>query len=259
MSDILVEVEASGIALVTLNRTERRNAVTLGMWCEFSDIFRRLADDVRVKAIVLVGRGEHFSGGADITEFTTRRRGAANVAAYAKTVDACAEILTNLAKPTIAAISGYCLGGGCTLAMACDFRLADRSARFGIPAARLGIVYGVPDSRNLLGLVGLSRAKRILFSARQFGAVEAERIGFIDEIVDTDVEGAAKRFAASLTESAPLSIAGAKLILHTLVNGFAERERPAIEAIVQRSAASRDYEEGVRAFLEKRQPVFDGS
>jgi enoyl-CoA hydratase/carnithine racemase len=143
--------------------------------------------------------------------------------------------------------------------MACDFRFADRSARFGIPAARLGIVYGVPDSRNLLALVGLSRAKKILFSGRQFGAAEAERIGFIDEVVDASVEAAAKRFAASLTESAPLSIAGAKLILHALASGSAEREHPAIEAAARRSAASRDYEEGVRAFLEKREPIFVGS
>lgn len=259
MDDILVEVESSGIALVTLNRPERRNAITVAMWHDLSEIFRTLTDDVAAKAIVLVGRGEHFSGGADIGEFTTSRRGSANVAAYARAVDKCSGLLTNLPKPTIAAISGYCLGGGCTLAMACDFRLADRSARFGIPAARLGIVYGVPDSRNLLGLVGLSRAKKILYSGRQFGAVEAERIGFVDEIVDAGVKDAAKRFAASLTESAPLSITGAKLILHALARGTAEREHPAIEAIAQRSAASRDYEEGVRAFLEKRDPMFVGS
>jgi enoyl-CoA hydratase/carnithine racemase len=143
--------------------------------------------------------------------------------------------------------------------MACDFRLADRTARFGIPAARLGIVYGVPDSRNLLSLVGLANAKRILFTAQRFDAVEAARIGFVDEVVEAALEEATGAFAATLAENAPLSIAGAKLILTALANGEVEARRAAVAAALERSNESQDYREGVQAFLEKRKPRFTGT
>jgi enoyl-CoA hydratase/carnithine racemase len=143
--------------------------------------------------------------------------------------------------------------------MACDFRLADRSARFGIPAARLGIVYGVLDSRNLLALVGLANAKRILFTARRFDAAEAARIGFVDEVVDGALEEATRAFAATLAENAPISIAGAKLILTALVTGTAAERSAEIEAATERSTESQDYREGVQAFLEKRTPRFTGT
>jgi len=136
--------------------------------------------------------------------------------------------------------------------------VADRTARFGIPAARLGIVYGVADSRNLIALVGLANAKRILFTAQRFDAGEAARIGFVDEVVDAALGEATRAFAATLAENAPLSIAGAKLILNAVANGEVSERRGAIEAAVERSNESQDYRDGVQAFLEKRKPRFTG-
>jgi enoyl-CoA hydratase/carnithine racemase len=141
--------------------------------------------------------------------------------------------------------------------MACDFRVADRSAIFAIPAARLGIVYGTPDSRNLLGLVGLSRAKEILYTARRFDAAEAHRIGFVDRLA-ADLAAEVGELARTLADNAPISIAGAKLILQALAAGEADRRAGDIDRMLDRAMASDDYQEGVRAFRERRRPKFTG-
>ena len=258
MSDIVVDIEPSAVAVVTLDRPAKRNAVTLGMWRELASIFDRLGADREVRAVVLTGRGDHFSAGADISEFGASRRDATDAIAYERDVDHCTESLMKLPKPTIAAVTGYCLGGGCALAMACDFRVAHRSARFGIPAARLGTVYGVLDSRNLLNLVGLPRAKEILFSGGQFDATDALAIGFIDRLVDEAALDDARQFSARLAESAPLSIAAAKLILNAVADGDVDRKTDEIRGAMDRAGDSKDYQEGVRAFLEKRRPAFRG-
>ncbi len=257
MMEILL-TQDSTVAVVTLHRPARRNAITLGMWRELAAIFTRLGADGDVRAVVLTGSGGHFCAGADIGEFGDVRRGPDDVTIYEQAVDGATRALIALPKPTIAAIMGSCIGGGSGLAIACDFRIAATDARFGIPAAKLGIVYGPLDSRNLIALVGLARAKDILFSGRQFGAREALAIGFADRVIETDARQAAIDFAAGLAQNAPLAIAGAKLTLNALAAGEADARAPEIQAAIARAAASRDYAEGVCAFLEKRPPVFRG-
>lgn len=257
MTDIIARVDTAGIATVTLDRPARRNAVTLAMWRELRRLYLGFADDPAVRVVVLTGSGGHFCAGADIHEFGEVRSGVEDGTAYERDVDLCAEAIMALPKPTIAAVSGFCVGGGSGLAVACDFRIADRTARFAIPAARLGIVYGVLECRNLIGLVGLARAKDILFTARQFDAEEAYRIGFVDRLTD-DLGRETADFAGRLAENAPLSIAGAKLILQALVAGDVEERGRDIEAALGRALASADYQEGVRAFRERRRPKFTG-
>ena len=257
MNEIVVRVEPSGIATVTLDRPAKRNAVTLGMWRELARVFEGFAAPDDVRAVVLTGAGGHFCAGADIGEFGEVRSGVEAGAAYEHAVDRCTEAIMGIAKPTIAAISGFCVGGGCGLAMACDFRVADRSAIFAIPAARLGIVYGAPDSRNLLSLVGLSRAKEILYTARRFDATEAHRIGFVDRVA-ADLAPEVGDLAHTLADNAPISIAGAKLVLQALASGDAERRAPEIGRMLDRAMGSTDYQEGVRAFRERRRPKFTG-
>jgi enoyl-CoA hydratase/carnithine racemase len=256
MSDVSVRIE-SGIATVTLDRPAKRNAVTLGMWRELRRVFEACAADASVRVVVLTGAGGHFCAGADITEFDQVRSTVEEGAAYEHAVDSLTDAITGLMKPTIAAVSGFCVGGGCGLAMACDFRVADRTAQFGIPAARLGIVYGIPDCRNLMHLVGLASAKEILFTGRRFDAAEAYRIGFIDRLAD-DVKHEVAALAHTLAENAPLSIAGIKLVLQSLAAGHADRRSADVAAAMDRAMASEDYREAVRAFKEKRRPTFTG-
>src|SRR5450755_1279405 len=160
MPDILVTRQDS-VAIVSLNRPAVRNAVTLGMWRELAMIYSRLADDDEVRAIVLTGSGADFSVGADISEFDTIRDNRDQSAAYEVSVDACSAAIADVAKPVIAAISGYCLGGGCHLALACDLRFASHTAKLGIPSSRLSIVYGVNSVQRLLAIAGLANAKRM--------------------------------------------------------------------------------------------------
>lgn len=259
MSDILVRIKSTlSVATISLNRPSRRNAVTRDMWRELRSTFEAFREDPSVRSVVLTGSGGHFCSGADIGEFDISGSRAAHGTAYNRDVVSCIEALIHVPKPTIAAIAGFCVGGGCVLAMACDFRVAHSSARFGIPASRLGILYGLLDSQSLLNLVGLPTAKKILFSGRQFDAEEAKRIGFVDQIVDGSVEQAAIEFVEGMAENAPLSIAGAKLILNALAMGETHGKGHEIQAALDRAMQSQDYEEGVRAFREKRKPLFTG-
>lgn len=252
--DIAVSV-ADGIATVILDRPERRNAVTLAMWRELGRLFEGFAAEESVRAAILTGAGGNFCAGADIAEFGERRGDADEGAVYDEAVEICTTAISGLPKPTFAAIRGFCIGGGAALALACDFRFADAGASFAIPAARLGIVYSRRETETLLALVGLSEAKRILFGGERFGAGEALRIGFIDRIAE-DAAAEARRQAARLAANAPLSIAGAKLILNGLAHG--REDAGAVAAAIRRALDSTDYAEGRRAFAEKRPPRFTG-
>jgi enoyl-CoA hydratase/carnithine racemase len=157
----------------------------------------------------------------------------------------------------ISAISGYCLGGGCHLALACDFRFADRTAKFGIPSARLSIVYGVKSVQRLLAIVGIANAKRMLYSGERYEAERSRGMGLVDEIGDDPV-GAALAFAGTLARNAPLSIAGAKFMLNGLSLGEGALDVATAQRLIDQAADSDDFREGRRAFIEKRAPRFRG-
>jgi len=257
MNDIKVTREGH-IARVTLNRPKQNNAMSLAMWLELASIFENLGKDLKVRSIILEGSGKSFCAGADISEFAKLRSAPQDVDVYQRAVDDCIDAIADTPKPTIAAVSGYCLGGGCGLATACDFRLGDKTAEFGVPAAKLSIVYGTTETQNLLALVGLAQAKRILFMAERLDANKAREIGLVDEIAD-DVAQLAGKWAAAMAQLAPLTIAGAKYLL----NGFAKTDGdldPAkTEALIKQASLSEDYAEGRLAYAEKRNPQFKGS
>jgi enoyl-CoA hydratase/carnithine racemase len=256
MPDILV-VTTDGIGVVTLNRVETFNAVKLSMWRELADIFSNLAHDDAVRAIVLTGAGANFCVGADVTEFKAIRENREQSTAYEVSVDACSAAIANVPKPVIAAISGYCLGGGCHLALACDFRFADTTAMLGIPSAKLSIVYGVRSVQRLLAIVGIAHAKRMLYSAERYSAGHAWGMGLVDEVSD-DAIGAAMDFAGKLAQNAPLSIAGAKFMLNGLSLGEGALDVTAAQRLIDQAADSDDFREGRRAFSERRAPQFRG-
>lgn len=246
-----------GIAHVILNRPSVKNAVTLAMWRELSGIFSRLADDRDVRAVMLRGEGKDFSVGADIREFDEIRDDKRQSADYEAAVDACSGAIAALGKPVVAAISGYCLGGGCHLALACDLRFGDRTAMIGIPSARLSIVYGVRSVQRLLSLTGIANAKRVLYSGDRYPAEQAMSMGLVDEIHD-DVLLAAERFLQRLAANAPLSIAGAKYMLNGLSMGSGVLDLTVAQQLIDTASDSEDFREGRTAFAEKRPPRFRG-
>jgi len=256
LADIDVAVQ-DRIAVVTLNRPAERNAMTLSMWQGVADIFSRLGQDSDVRAIILTGAGRNFSVGADVSEFSKVRSDIAQSKAYEVAVDASSDAIAGAPKPVIAVLEGYCLGGGCHLSMACDFRYAHTDTSIGIPAAKLSIVYGVRSTQRLLALVGLTNAKRILYSAERFSANDAARMGLIDN-VSADPMSAARALAADIARLAPLSVEGAKKILTGLSMGAGALDLKEADSFIDMASASEDYEEGRRAFAEKRPPVFRG-
>jgi enoyl-CoA hydratase/carnithine racemase len=245
------------LASVTLNRPEKRNAMTLAMWRETRRAFETLGQSRSVRGIVLTGAGDSFSVGADVGEFADVRGSAGAARDYERSVDACADAIAGVGQPTVAAISGYCLGGGCHLALACDFRIAAPDASIGIPAAKLSIVYGLKSTQRLLALVGLTAAKQVLYTGRRYGAEDALAMGLIDGI-DDDPWRAARAMLGEMADNAPLSISGAKAILTELSMGHGRLDPTRADGIIDRAADSQDYAEGRQAFAEKRTPRFKG-
>ena len=255
---VLVAVEGPGLAVVTLNRPEKRNAISLAMWPRLGAIFRELAARDDVRAVILTGAGGNFSAGADIAEFATVRRDATQAATYAAAGAETSQLLRDYPKPIIAAVSGYGVGGGCGLALTCDFRVGDRTTRMGIPAARLGIVYGAEACRALIHHAGLANAKRILFSGRIFAARDCLAFGLLDQLAPGAALEGARALAREFLESAPLSIRGAKRIADAVARGEDQRRAADLQALIDQAFDSEDYREGQRAFKEKRQPRFQG-
>jgi enoyl-CoA hydratase/carnithine racemase len=259
MGEEIVVAKVGNVATVTLNRPSKRNAVSLAMWRSLADVFSSFGSDGDVRAVIVTGAGGHFCAGADISEFSTVRADAAMGKIYEEAADRATRALRDCPLPTLAAVSGYAMGGGCGLALACDFRIGDATTQMGIPAARLGIVYGPLDCALLLRQVGLANAKRVLFAGRAFGLADCHGLGLLDVVAEKgSALDAARAYAADLSNSAPLSIAGAKLVLDALASGTAAAREHEIEEVIAHAMNSADYREGAQAFIEKRAPRFIG-
>ena len=256
--DILVEQDDAGIAVVTLSNPTKRNAVSFAMWRKLAEVFADFATRADVRVVILTGAGEHFSAGADISEFPKLRSTPEGIHAYGEAGHAATLAIRDLPKPTIAAVHGYGLGGGCGLALACDFRVGDPTTQMGIPAAKRGIVYSVLDSENLLRTVGLPKAKLVLYSGRVFPLARCQAMGLLDEVAEDHALAGARRLAEELAARAPLSQRGAKLTLESLTRGEAAARKAEITAAQKTAADSEDYREATASFLEKRPPVFRG-
>ena len=254
-------VERSGaIATLVLNRPDSHNAVRLGMYEALPALLGEVDQDPDVKVLVVRGAGQKaFASGADISEFRDVRRDAMTARAYNERVAAAERALAGLSKPTIAMVHGYCIGGGCGLALACDLRFADERASFGITPAKLGLVYSLESTKRLVDVVGPSQAKWILMSGQRVDAERAHQIGLVDEVVPTDhLEKLTFEFSQLLCTRAQFSIRATKQIVTRIVSGQTEDDEETRD-LRNSSFDTNDYAEGVRAFLEKRPPSFTWS
>jgi len=256
---ILTKIEGA-VATLTFNNPERHNAMSFEMWHATAEALEKLAADPAVSVVVLTGAGDKaFVSGADISKFESERASADAVAAYTAATDRVHHELLNYEKPTIAVIRGYCLGGGLNIAACCDLRIANEAARFAIPAAKLGLGYGYAPIRRLLDLVGPQFVQEILFTARQFDAVEALRMGLVNRVVsDIEIGACVRELAGTIAANAPLTIRAVKRIVREALKDPKDRDLAACEALVQKCFESADYSEGRRAFMEKRKPAFTG-
>jgi len=251
-----VRLEREGpTARLLIDRAEKKNAFTQEMWEALPGLVADAMGDPVIRVLVLQSAVPGiFSAGADIAEFSAGARDPHWRKRNQAAIRRAQYELARAEKPTIAIVEGVCVGGGCGLAIACDLRVAGPRARFAITSAKLGLVYSLHDTKLLVDLVGPSQAKRILFTAEKFDAVEAARIGLID-ILAEDAPGEAAALAGAIAEASPHSIASSKTMIRRILDGQAEDDE---ETLRQFDAAfeGEDFDEGVGAFLAKRKAQF---
>ena len=254
--EIRFEVKEDGIAWLTFNRPEARNAMTFAMYQRLGEIARQL--DGRVRIVILRGAGDKaFVSGTDIAQFRSFSE-PRHALEYEATMDAVFDALEDVSVPTIAAIQGACTGGGAGIAAACDLRIGAPSAKFGFPIARtLGNTLSMRNHARLAALIGVARTKDILFLARLMDAQEMKAVGLLNEITaEENLYGRAEEIARALLEHAPLTLLAAKQALNKVVRHWTPPGKG--EDVVVRNYMSADFREGVEAFLAKRKPRWTG-
>jgi enoyl-CoA hydratase/carnithine racemase len=257
----LVVEKKGAVGWIVFDHVARRNAINGAMWRAIPPAMAALDADPGVRCVAFRGAGtEAFAAGADISEFEKTRAERAAVAAYDGLLDQVLHAIQDSRKPSLAMIHGFCMGGGLEIALACDLRYCGASAQFAIPAARLGLAYNVEGHKRLVETVGHARAREIMFLGRRYRAEEALRIGLVhglfpDEMLGQEVE----KVIGTLCENAPLAIANSKTIIEEFVKASGQPDAALMRAAMERCAKSADYEEGRRAFMEKRRPAFKGA
>jgi enoyl-CoA hydratase/carnithine racemase len=244
--NVLVSVDGP-VATLTLNRPDKRNAVRMSMWAAINAHITALVEDPEIRILVVKGAGDHFCAGADISELTNGPGGE-----YARVNWNAEEALANFPGPTIAMIRGNCVGGGVSIATACDIRIASTDSIFGITPAKLGIVYPTNALERAVRLLGASATKHLMYSGELIDANRAARIGLIDELLDpAELEGRVAQLVTTLVERSALTQVASKAMIDEVTRDG--RVKPATtlhwETEMDKSGEVR---EGVAAFLAKR-------
>jgi enoyl-CoA hydratase len=255
---LLFETDEPGVALVTINRPEKRNALSAEVIVELDDAFDRISAEAGIRGAILTGAGEKaFVAGADVQELVALST--AEAREYARRGQAAFRKLETLGKPSVAAVNGYALGGGMELAMACAVRFASENAQFGQPEVKLGLIPGFGGTQRLPRLVGRGRAVEMLLSGEPVGAAEALRIGLVSAVVpQADLLSYSRAWLAKALANAPLALGLAVEAVDVGVEAGLEAGMRFEAAAFAVCAATGDGREGTRAFLEKRRPVFAG-
>jgi enoyl-CoA hydratase len=253
--NIVVEVEEH-VALIRLNRPDALNALNAALLDELAAALTEMDATAKVRAIVVTGSEKAFAAGADIKEMSEKHFVDMFLEDY---FTGPTEAIMRCRKPIIAAVAGYCLGGGCELAMICDFIIAADTAKFGQPEINLGVMPGLGGTQRLTRFVGKSKAMEMCLTGRFMDAAEAERVGLVSRVVAAkDLLRDARETAAKITEKSPLTVRAVKEAVNrsyetTLREGLLF-ERRLFHALF----ATDDQAEGMAAFMEKRSPQFRG-
>ncbi len=257
LNNLLYSVDPDGIAIITLNRPEQLNALSMAVVSELEQVFLRAQSDDTVRGIILTGAGEKaFAAGADISEFKGMNAGDGEQ--FARNGQAVFSTIEQTAKPVVAAVNGYALGGGCELAMACHLRVASENAKFGQPEVSLGLIPGYGGTQRLPRLVGRGIAIEFLLTGNQVSAQRAYEIGLVNAVASPDaLLAVAKELVTTIASKAPIAVA--KVLEATRAANLPQDEGMTCEAtLFGQCCATDDFGEGVDAFLNRRKPSFTG-
>ena len=245
------------IATIYLNRPEKRNAMNYEMWCKLPELLFEADADPSRKVVVIRGVNDvAFCAGAEISEFQEIRADKRSSSLYDHATAEANKLLANLSKPTIAMIQGFCVGGGAGIALACDFRFSDENGQIGITPSKIGLVYGTAATKRIVDLVGPTKTKDILMTGRLMDAKEALQIGLIDRIYHSDsIHDETYRYANLIANRAQYTVRAAKKIVNEILHGTNENT-PELKNLIEKAYDTEDYQEGVKAFIEKRRPIF---
>ncbi|HXN16120.1 MAG TPA: enoyl-CoA hydratase [Usitatibacter sp.] len=245
---------------VRFNNPEKHNALSLDMWEAVPVLLDKAANDDNVRMAVFSGEGSKaFVSGADISQFQDLRAAKEAVQRYERVAEAALQGIHEFGKPTLAAIRGYCLGGGLNVAISCDLRIATSNSIFSIPATRLGLGYRFSALKNLVDLVGPGVAKDLFFTARRIDATEALAVGLINRVVETAaLDALVAEYTSAIASGAPLTMKAGKRIIREVLKSSHDVDMELCRSLITQCFESDDYTEGRRAFVEKRKPVFRG-
>jgi enoyl-CoA hydratase len=255
---VLVEAAAGPIATVTVDRPAALNALDAATLGALVDVFASLATERELRCVILTGAGEKaFVAGADIKAMAAMTP--AEAGALSALARRLGELIEGLPAPVIAAVTGYALGGGCELALACDFIYASRAARFGQPEVSLGVIPGLGGTQRLARRVGLARARELLYTGALIDADEALRLGLVNAVVEpADLLPRVRAVAQAIAARAPLAVAAAKRAVRRATEGPLAAGLELETQLFAALFATADQKEGMRAFLEKRPPQWRG-
>lgn len=258
MDNELIIERHGAVARLTVNRPAVRNALSIAITQQIAQTLRDLSRDRSVRVFVLTGAGDRvFVSGADVTEFREQLGSPESALAYDTAAEQLQSALREVPQPVIARIQGHAVGSGTIVAASCDFRIAVRTAKFGIPVAKFGFLATVPDTLRLVQLVGTAKAKWLLMTGDLIEGPEALAIGLVDQVVDTQrLDATVDTLAATLAANAPLTIKATKQIIETFsAPGHNVTSGAPWYGEIFRSA---DFREGLDAFFAKRKPEFTG-
>ena len=256
----LLSTKADGVGHIVLNQPEKRNAIAYEMWQGITTVADDFKRDDAVRVVLISGAGDKaFSAGADISQFADKRSDKEATEDYNATVRKALHAIDGIGKPTIAMIQGFCVGGGLSLATHFDMRIASEDSRFGIPAAKLGLAYRWEDVHGLVQLVGPTFTREILYTGRLFDSAEAVQMGLVNRVMPRDqLEGYVRDYATRIAANAPLTVRAVKETVNQALKDPTERDLEQVNSMIAACFASEDYQEGRKAFMEKRKPKFLG-
>jgi enoyl-CoA hydratase len=260
LTERIIAEKQGAVGRIVFNNPAKRNAISIDMWEAIPTVLDRFEQDPEIRVIVVSGEGDKaFVSGADVSQYEKQRASTQDVRHYEEIAEGAQLRFQNSDKVIIAMIRGYCLGAGVNIALTCDLRLAADDAKFGVPAAKLGLGYRASSAKNMVDTIGPSHTREMLITGRQFSAAEAKAMGLVHRVAPAaELEALVLEYCSMIAVNAPLTIRASKRIIRELMKSSTAFDAQACAALVKQCFDSQDYIEGRRAFMEKRKPLFRG-